>query len=82
MDKTIIEYNIPIQGEEDCKKQNEICKEMFGEYFTPIIPTEEHMDILFEKIQEAIENVGNEGGWYIGDGIKVKIELEYEPEDK
>lgn len=82
MDKTVIEYYIAIQGKEDCERQNKMCKEMFGDDFTPIKPTEEHIDILFEKLNETIEKVGDEGGWYVGDGIKVRIELEYDPENK
>jgi hypothetical protein len=82
MEKTVIEYDIHIQNEEECNNHNKMCKEMFGNNFTPLKPTEAHIDILFEKIYEAIEKVGDEGGWYIGDGIKVKIELEYDPENK
>jgi hypothetical protein len=83
MEKVVVEYNIPIQGEEDCEKQNKMCAEMFGkDQYTPVQSTEAHIDILFEKLQEAIEKVGDDGGWYLGDGIKVKIELEYDPEDK
>lgn len=80
--KTIIEYDLPIQGKERCEEHNKMCREMYGDKFTPVKPTEEHIDILFDKIYKAIEKVGDAGGWYLGDGVKVKIELEYEPEDK
>lgn len=83
MEKVVITYNLPIQGEEDCERQNKICEELAGkDQYTPILPTEAHIDILFEKLQDAIEKVGDDGGWYVGDGIKVKIELEYDPENK
>jgi hypothetical protein len=83
MEKTVIEYDIPIQGKEQVEKHNKMCLEMFGEdRFTPLKSTEEHVDILFEKLYEAIDKVGDAGGWYVGDGIKVKIELEYDPENK
>jgi hypothetical protein len=83
MDKEVIEYDIPIQDEEDCQKHNKMCLEMFGEgRFTPVKSTDEHLDILIDKFYKALEKVGNAGGWYTGDGIKVKIEIEYEPEDK
>jgi hypothetical protein len=34
------------------------------------------------KFYDAIQKVGDDGGWYTCDGINVKIELEYEPESK
>jgi len=77
---TIIEYDIPIQDEEQCEEQNRMIKSLGGTHL--LKPTEEHIDILFEKINNAIEEVGDNGGWYVGDGIKVKVELEYDPEDK
>jgi hypothetical protein len=81
--KEVIEYDIPIQGEEAVKKHNEMCEKMFGvDRFKPLKSTEEHIDILFEKFYHAIQKVGDDGGWYVGDGIKVKIELEYDYEDK
>lgn len=82
MEKTIIEYDIPIQSEEQCDEHNKMCREMFGENFTPIQSTHKHIDILFEQLYKAIDKVGDDGGWYVGDGIKVKIELEYDPENK
>jgi hypothetical protein len=83
MEKVVVEYNIPIQGEEDCEKQNKMCAEMFGkDQYAPIQPTEDHIGILFEKLQDAIEKVGDDGGWYVSDRIKVRIELEYHPENK
>lgn len=81
-DKKIIEYNIPVQGQEQCDRHNKMLKEMFGDETTLIKPTEDHIDILFDIFNEAIQEVGDAGGWYVGDGIKVKIEIEYEPEDK
>jgi len=82
MTKNIIEYDIPVQDEEQVEEHNKMCREMFGEQFTPLKSTEAHMDILFEKLEDAINKVGDEGGWYVGDGIKVKVEIEYDPENK
>jgi len=82
MEKVVIEYDIPIQSEEQVEEHNKRCKEMFGSQFTPLKSTEEHIDILFEKFYDAIHKVGDDGGWYVGDGISVKIELEYDPENK
>lgn len=82
MEKLFIEYNIPIQDKENCNENNRMCKEMFGDNFTPYKTTEEHIEVLIDKLYKAVEKVGNDGGWYLGDGIKVKIELEYDPENK
>ncbi|AYP68153.1 hypothetical protein PQE75_gp021 [Bacillus phage vB_BcoS-136] len=82
MKKMVIDYDIPIQGKEQCDEHNKMCEEMFGSKFTMIKPTEDHIDDLIQKLYEAIEKVGDDGGWYLGDGIRVKIELEYKPEDK
>lgn len=88
MDKTIIEYNIPIQDKKHIDDFYKRWKEVFGEDFEQFVQpekyltTQEHIDVLFDKLYSAIEKLGEENGWYIGDGIKVKIELEYEPESK
>lgn len=83
MEKTVIEKFIPIQGEEQCEKHNKMCLEMFGEdRFTPVKSTEEHIEDLILDLYNKISDVGDDGGWYVGDGIKVKIEIAYEPEDK
>ena len=80
--KKAFEYLIPIQNEEQVEKHNEMCREMFGDKFNHLKSTDEHIDILLDKLVEAIEKIGDDGGWYIGDGIRVKVEIEYEPEDK
>ena len=85
MDKTIIEYNIPIQDEKYINEYYEMCRKLMGEDFEhpeKYLTTQEHIDVLFDKLFEAIQKLGDENGWYIGDDIKVKIELEYEPESK
>lgn len=83
MEKRIIEYDIPIQDKEQCDEHNEkMRKEYPDQDVTQLKSTEEHMLILFEKLRDTLYEVGDEGGWYIGDGIKVKIEMEYDPEDK
>ena len=78
----IIEYSIPIQSKEAVDKYNKMCEEMFGDNFSPYLSTEEHIKILENMLLDAIQLVGDEGGWYTGDDINVKIELEYEPENK
>lgn len=85
MKKTIVEYNIPIQDKKHIDDYYQICKKLLGENFEPTekyLTTDEHIDILIDKLCEAIEKLGEENGWYIGDDIKVRIELEYEPESK
>ena len=82
MAKTVIEYYIPIQSKETVDRFNKMYEEMFTNDFEPYKSTEEHIDILIDKFLEAISKVGDTGGWYWGDDIKVRIELEYEPENK
>lgn len=84
MNKTIIEYYIPIQSAERVAEVNKRYEEVFGNdfKFEPYKSTEEHVEVLIDKLLDAIQTVGDNGGWYWGDDIKVKIELEYEPENK
>lgn len=88
MEKEIIEYEIPIQDQATVNKNNRLYMELFGkDVFTspfckPFKTTDEHIGILMSRFEDAIQRVGDDGGWYIGDSIKVKIELEYEPESK
>ena len=85
MEKKIIEYNIPIQDKKHIDDFYKMCKQLLGEDFEPTekyLTTYEHIEVLMDKLYAAIENIGEENGWYIGDDIKVKIELEYKPENK
>lgn len=82
MDKNTLEYYIPIQDKESVIKYNNILREMRGDNFEPCKPTEDHIEILMKKIYSTIHNVGNDGGWYLGDDIRVKVEVEYIPESK
>ena len=82
-DKKVIHYNVPIQGKKQCDKYNKALKELShdGDY-SPIKPTEEHIQIISQKLAEGIWEVARAGGLYVGDGVKVKIEIEYDEEDK
>lgn len=80
--KESFEYLIPTQDDEFCEERNMKYRELFGDKFIPLKSTNEHIDILIDKLYDAIDKVGDVGGWYVGDGIRVKIEVEYEPEDK
>ena len=82
MDKTTVEYFIPLQSAEYVAEVNARYKEAFGNDNLQYKSTDEHIDILIDKLLEAIGQVGDAGGWYRHDGIKVKIEVEYVPEDK
>lgn len=82
MDKTIVEYFIPLQSAEYVAEVNARYKEVFGDDALQYKSTDEHVDILIDKLLDAISEVGDAGGWYRHDGIKVKIEVEYVPEDK
>ena len=81
MDKEIIEYCIPIQSQKHVDEWNEKYSKEFDNWM-PYKSTEEHIDILMNKLYDTIQKVGDDGGWYAGDGINVKIELKYEPESK
>lgn len=81
--KKTLDYNIPMQAQKDCDKYNKMLAEMSHDgHFTPIKSTESHIEILVNKLVEGIWDVAEAGGMYLGDGVKVKIELEYDPEDK
>lgn len=85
MNKKIIEYNIPIQDKKHIDDFYKKCKELLGENFESTekyLTTDEHINILIDKIYDAIKEIGESNGWYIGDDIEVKIELEYKPENK
>ena len=82
MDKTTVEYFIPIQSAEYVAEVNARYKEAFGNDNLQYKSTDEHIDILIDKLLEAIGQVGDAGGWYRHDGIEVKIEVKYVPEDK
>ena len=82
MNKTIVEYLIPLQSAEYVAEVNARNKEVFGDVTLQYKSTDEHIDILIDKLLDAIGEVGDAGGWYRHDGIRVKIEVEYEPENK
>ena len=82
MNKTTVEYFIPIQSAEYVAEVNARHKEVFGNDNLQYKSTDEHIDILIDKLLEAIGQVGDAGGWYRHDEIRVKIEAEYVPEDK
>jgi len=82
-DKKVIEYNIPIQSQKDCDNYNKMLKEMSHDgHYTPIKSTKAHIEMLTTQFIEGIYDVIEAGGAYLSDGVKVKIEIEYDPEDK
>ena len=85
MNKTIINYNIPIQDKKYIDDYYKMCKKILGDDFEPkekYLTTNEHVDILMDRLYEAIKKLGEENGPYTGDDIEVRIELEYKPENK
>lgn len=80
--KKVIDYIVPIQSEGQVEKYNKMCEDMYGENFTPLKSTEDHFMIVVDRLCEAFDEVSISGGSYLGDGVSIKIELEYEPEDK
>lgn len=71
-----MEYIIPIQPNDE--KLARLNKELGVDFKS----TDWHLNNMLGQIVEQIEKCGGEGGWYVGDHIKVKIEVEYCPEDK
>ena len=80
--KQHIDYVIPMQSEKECERHNQLCRKLSGDNFTPIVPTIEHVDRLLEQFMTAFQQVASEGGMYTGDAVRVRIEIEYEPENK
>lgn len=82
-DVKVINYNIPIQSQKDCDEHNRLLAKMAHDgKFTPIKSTKKHIEILTTQFIEGVYEVIEEGGAYLGDGVKVKIEIEYDPENK
>lgn len=69
------EIIIPINDSDEVEKFN---KELGSGYKT----VDEHVNDALEQLLEVIGECGDDGGWYIGDSIKINIEVEYEPENK
>lgn len=81
--KKTLNFNIPMQDQKNCDKYNKMLAEMSHDgQFTPIESTEKHLEDLVVELYNAFWSVAEAGGKYLGDGVKVKIELEYDPEDK
>lgn len=75
MDENMIEVIIPINNQEDCDRIN---KNLGTNYKS----TEEHIADFYNALYEKLMECGDNGGWFIGDSIKIKVSMEYEPEDK
>ena len=74
--KKVIDYCVPVNpDQETLDKKNK-------EWGTNFRTTDDHANELLDILWKAIDEVGDAGGWMIGDAINVKIELEYEYEDK
>ena len=62
-------FHIHILPDEDAKKLN--------------IPTSgEVFEAVVDELLSMVEAVGDEGGWYINDSIKIEVKVTYEPENK
>ena len=56
MDKTVIEYLVPIQSDKDVSEYNAMLREFCGNgNFTPCKTTDEHVEILINQLAEAIQ---------------------------
>lgn len=52
------------------------------QYGLDLKSTDWHFGKVVEKIVSTIQKVGNNGGWYMGEGIRVETRVLYEPESK
>ena len=75
MQKLEKSFVIPINKKEDCDRLNATLG-------TNYKSTDEHIEMFIEEVCNMLANCGNEGGWYVGDCINVKLSMEYECEDK
>ncbi|PJZ18734.1 hypothetical protein CEW46_26945 [Bacillus cereus] len=70
-----LEYDVPIQSNEDIEKYNR-------ELGTNFKSMEDHVLEMLVKVNDLVYDCAEQGGNYIGDGVKVKVVVEYDPEDK
>lgn len=62
-------FNIHLLSDEDAKKLN-----------TPT--SSEVFEGVVDELLAMVEAVGDEGGWYTNDSIKIEVKVTYEPENK
>jgi hypothetical protein len=74
--KKTLEFDIPVNDDEQVEKYNKLYG--VGSFIT----TEEAIHKMLYDIYCSVVDVMNEGGNFIGDGVKVKVDLEYDPENK
>lgn len=75
--KQELEFSIGFEDQADCDKVNHLMKED-----TKFIPYEEQVIKMCHKLIDAVHEVGEAGGLFMYDGVKVKITVEYEEENK
>lgn len=72
--KKELKFNIGFEDQEDCDRLN---KEGFN-----FKPYEEQITDMCHKIIDGVYEVAEAGGFFMYDGVKVKVTLEYEEENK
>ncbi|ATF13587.1 hypothetical protein A616_16855 [Brevibacillus brevis X23] len=70
-----LEYTIAIQAPEMVEATNE-------EYGSDFKDTNWHLLNVLNQVRELIRECGDNGGWYVYDSIRVKVDVEYIPESK
>ena len=75
MFKIIKEYNLPINDEKIVKQYNK-------EFDTEFKSFEQHVEKTLDNILDTIMKLGEDNGFYLNDTIKLKVEFEYQPEEK
>lgn len=74
--KKTLKFDIPINDDEQVERFNKM-------YNTDTFKKTDDVIInMLDSIYSTVVDIMNAGGNYLGDGVKVKIELEYDPENK
>lgn len=74
-------YKVPCQPDTNIKGYNEAMLTAFPD-FPPVKTTEEHIEELKQKLVDSIYATGETNEWKFGDGVKITVNIEYEPENK
>lgn len=75
--KQELEFSIGFEDQDDCDKVNHLMDED-----KKFIPYEEQVMKMCHDLIDAVDAVGKAGGSFLYDGVKVKITVEYEEENK
>lgn len=70
-----LNFEIGIATQKTVEKANK-------KYGTDYKSTTEQTEEMFAKIYDEMSSIGKKNGMYTGDSFRLKVEIEYMPEDK